>query len=240
MGAHKYNYILAIDATSVVDDSSAKSLKIPKKLMKLMEKGGVELGIKLIMLHQTDFTPTGLFKESFLEKCHNLIEFTDNSLDFWFKLALALGSSIHTCLYTHNTKAYLTSLPEKLKFIILDQGEDYDVLKEPSIGRLEIHELTDLADFDYSSLKNIQIAHSEACFPERTELEQHPNFEQTLQDIVGKISKQFKRSETVEISKFVNTCNNLIQQHLISSKINLSKSELYRDYLLSYVLDQFL
>lgn len=241
MGARKFNFIVAIDATSIVDESSSDLIKIPKKLMKLMEKGGVELGVKLILLHQPEFAPSVLFKESFLEKCHNLIEFTDNSLEFWFKLALALGSSIHTCFYTHNTKAYLTSIPENLKFIIMDsQSEEYDVTADPSIGKMQIQDLSDLDDFDFPTLKKLEIAHFEKCFPERAELESHPNFEQTLQDVIGKISKQFKKSENVELSKFVNTCNNLITQHLKSFKISLSRQDLFNDYLLSFVLEQFL
>lgn len=69
-------------------------------------------------------------------------------------------------------------------------------------------------------------------------MEENPHFEGILQEICGKIAKQFNNINSIDISKFSNTCNNLIRQHLASSKTKVSDQPLFKTYLLSSIFDE--
>lgn len=229
-----FNYIVAIDTLSGAEDQTEAIVSIPKKLKKQVEKNAEALGLKLLILHSPNVSPNEFFTQSTLNKWVGFIEFTDNHSDFWFKLGLGLGSKIHTVLYTNYSDSYDTSIRDKLKFL---QKEETENIADPNVGFVEVNSLEELENFDYPVLKNLQTKFFETCFPERTELEQLPHFERTLEEVWKKISKHISKTDCVDVNKFVNTWSNLIKQHITSSKVVLSKSNLYKKYLLSYALD---
>lgn len=124
-----------------------------------------------------------------------------------------------------------------IKYSFQKNLENENETTKPKFGKFEVSDLDEMSEFDLSTLDNLETQFYKENFPERIELEEEHNFKQNIDTICGKVSKQFNKLEEMEISKFANTCQNLITQHLTSSKTNVSSSSLYKNHLLSSVVE---
>jgi hypothetical protein len=235
-----YTTLLAIDATQILMDDSHSTIEIPRKLKKVIEKLGRDAKIKLLILHDAEVLPSTFFKSKFINEFSDLISFTDDSIDFMFKIGLSLGHKINTILYWSKYEKYELKFSKSLKFVISNSQADIDVDSIPTLGKLEVKPLADLQDFDYDIITDLDDNHFQECFPERYKLETSQSFKNSLDGILAKIKKQFSQVSNIEISKFSNTWSNLIAQHLTSGKTNIKEINLYRDYMLCNVVEQLL
>lgn len=233
-----YNYIVAIDATNNDEECTRDPVVIPKPLRKLIDKGAEDLGLKVLILHDSETLPTQFFKQSFLTKRGEYIDLNTNPADFWFKLGLGLGGWVHTLLYTFRKDNYDKRFHDNWKFVLKGDTTCFSNYVDPNVGKLEVKSIEDLEKFDFSWLKKAEDDYFKSWFPEMIEMEEQPNFESILQEIWGKIAKQFNNINSIDISKFSNTCNNLIKQHLASSKTKVCDQSLYRTYMLSTIFDE--
>ena len=233
-----YNYIVAIDATNNDEECTRDPVVIPKPLRKLIDKGAEDLGLKVLILHDSETLPTQFFKQSFLNKRGEYIDLNTNPADFWFKLGLGLGGWVHTLLYTFRPEKYAKRLHENWNFALKGDTVGLSFVADPNVGKLEVKSIDELEKFEFNSLRKVEDEYFKSWFPEKISMEENPHFEGILQEICGKIAKQFNNINSIDISKFSNTCNNLIRQHLASSKTKVSDQPLFKTYLLSSIFDE--
>jgi hypothetical protein len=238
MVSETYNFVVAIDAYVSSTPDEDNLVKIPKKLRKMLEKGEDDLGLKILILHNPEWFPTNFFKQSFLSKYSRFVNFWDNQNDFMLKIGLALGQKAHTLIYSSKYEKMELKMKEKLKFIFTADPLEVDIDKESSIGHLLIKPLEELDAITFDILEGIENLHNKECYPERALLEEDSEFNATLNYVWEKIGKQFANHEKTDIWKFMNSCNNLITQHLTSSKNQLINLKLYKEYMLSFVIDE--
>lgn len=200
-----YTTVVAIDATQGVTDDSQSTVEIPRKLKKVIEKIGREVKIKLLILHDAEVLPSAFFKSKFITDYTDLISFTDDPIEFMFKIGLSLGHKINTILYSPKNEKYDMKFSKNLKFVISSSQTDIDVDSIPTLGKLEVKPLADLQDFDYEIITDLDDKHFQECFPERYKLETSPFFKTSQDEILVKIKKQFSQIKNIEISKFANT-----------------------------------
>jgi hypothetical protein len=205
MGYETYNTLLAIDATQTALDGSMKTLEIPKKLRKVIEKIGRDAKIKVLILHVAEVLPTSFFKPKFIDEHSDLVDFTEESNEFMFKVGLSLGQKINTILYSPKHEKYQNKFSENLKFVISNLQTDTDVDSIPTLGKLKVKPLQDLQVFEYEIIPDLVDKHFQDCFPERYKLESSPFFKSNKDEICAKIKKQFSLISSIEVTKFTNT-----------------------------------
>lgn len=215
-----------------------KNIQIPKRIKKLISKYGEQFRVKLMILHNYEDLPQTFFEHKFLEANEMHLDFTSDQNEFWFKIGVAVGHKTNTLVYTLDFEQYEVKLMEKCKFLLMEEPSEIEIETDPSFGMLEVKALNEIENFDQKTIQICEETHFKNCFPERTNLEELLLKDGTLDEILRKISKQFNNVKSMDISKFTNTCSNLIKQHLSSSKVKVGDMDLYKDYLLANVLEE--
>ena len=86
-------------------------------------------------------------------------------------------------------------------------------------------------------LNNLEEKHDEKKWSERFQLENDYRLDLLRDEIWDKIAKQLNNLEDMELSKFLNSCQNTIIQHLTSSKVKSHGFWQFKIYMLSFVLE---
>jgi hypothetical protein len=232
-----YDFLIVIDSNTSLNSKDEAGIQVPKSIIKLMKKGAEELKIKLMILHQPEVLGTNILDQKFLSKYGNYVDFWDNMPDFWFKVGLARGNKTHILIYTENWAKYKSKLDNFSSFIFMGDTSNWNINEQPKLGRIEVKEIEDLGDFEFSTLSQLQQDYIQDWFPAKKELESQEEFGGILEEVCKKVANHFRTQKDSDVSKFINTWGNLIGQHLCSSKIKLKNEKLYKDYLLSCTLE---
>ena len=234
MGAKKDKFLIAIDT---ITDEEEEPVEIPDILGKLLRKHGNDIGLKVIILWSKDSLKNKFFDSKVLEKCRDRIDIVSSRSLMIFKIGIAMGKGIHTLLYSSSKDEYSSWM----KDVYTDLKKN-DSNQEKELGLISILRQRKLWNFDPNLISKLEDEYDELICPEKFELEtKDTKYESWIEDIWEKLAKQFNKIEKMDISKFTNTWQNIITQHLNSStkskSINNSK---YKKYMLSWVLQKLL
>ncbi|CAI2364656.1 unnamed protein product [Moneuplotes crassus] len=241
MASETYRFLLAIDTTTQNSETGSERISVPKKVQRLVAKYKDVVKTKILILHGIDEQPGDYFSSSYIKKNDSELDFTSNRDQFWFKIGISIGRRVNTIVYTDHSDKEQMKYKEAMKFIVYKDLHEFDIETDPSFGSLEMKNNQDeLQDFDETTCPKVNNAHFNKCFPERSELEALPNYRETQQEILMKINKQFLKVESMELSKFINSCSNLINQHLNSSRVKMEEITIFKNSMLVSVLEQLI
>ena len=229
----KDKFLVAIDSTTEEDDD--EPIEIPEILTKLMKKHGDLIGLKILILCKKSSETSKFFDKKVLEKWQHRIEFVKSRSVLVYKIGLAVGNGIHTIFYSSSQDNYWNWMAD-----FQSELEEKQPNEAKNFGIIKIYKQSKLKDFSKEIIEDLENEHDEKLWPGKFELEQDKNFTDSLKEICEKLAKQMKSINSMELSKFANTWQNIISQHLTSSKFKTSNASIYKKYMLSCVFQTLL